>query len=427
MGIGTGAAGACSPRSRRAGRPRRRRLLATHPRACSTRSRASARMISAGIRDEVDLVLGGGVVQAYRRCRQSLIMLAELLRPVRSLSRCAKRYENIREVVAAEVANEPEGSWASNGVSRARSCTVGADQAALPGPARRRRRTMPGTPGSACRRCAVASVSPPGSSYASRSLVPVLEDLTCQPCSRNTSRELCRARIARMTRSSDWRLKSTIHVDVAEVAARRVGDRLPHVALVQLGVADQRDEPPPVARAEVRRARSGRRRRRRAARRHRGPPTRSRSRRVGILRPARVRLQPAEVAQPRRAASGRAGPAGSRRRAARARRAASPTRGHRRAASGARQGRHDGDERRRRRLVAADLEAVPLGALAVGEVDHPRREPEHAALDLLQRREVGSGREGGCRGRQAGRRRSCAHSGCLELFMPTLLNSSCFQ
>ncbi len=42
------------------------------------------------------------------------------------------------------------------------------------------------------------------------------------------------------------------HREVAELLRRRVGDRFPHVALVELGVTDQRDEPRRGLRAEVR-------------------------------------------------------------------------------------------------------------------------------------------------------------------------------
>ena len=45
-----------------------------------------------------------------------------------------------------------------------------------------------------------------------------------------------------MTRSRLWRLRSTIHSDVAEPLERGVDDGFPDVALVELGVADQGDE-----------------------------------------------------------------------------------------------------------------------------------------------------------------------------------------
>ena len=57
-----------------------------------------------------------------------------------------------------------------------------------------------------------------------------------------------------MTRSSDWRLKSTIHVTLPSSRQDGSRDRLPDVPLVELGVADQRHEAAVVAGAEVRRA-----------------------------------------------------------------------------------------------------------------------------------------------------------------------------
>jgi hypothetical protein len=54
------------------------------------------------------------------------------------------------------------------------------------------------------------------------------------------------------------------------------------------------------------------------------------------------------------------------------------------------QGGHDGDHRCRRRLVAADLH-LARRAVVVGVVDHPDREPQHAALDLVEHTEVDIG------------------------------------
>jgi hypothetical protein len=48
------------------------------------------------------------------------------------------------------------------------------------------------------------------------------------------------------------------------------------------------------------------------------------------------------------------------------------------------QRRHDGRKRGRRRLVAADLEAVGIVAQVVGVVDHPAGEPQHLALELAE-------------------------------------------
>ena len=50
--------------------------------------------------------------------------------------------------------------------------------------------------------------------------------------------------------------------------------------------------------------------------------------------------------------------------------------------------RHDGGERGRRRLVAADLQAVGILAQMIGVMDGPAREPEHLALELGEDRQV---------------------------------------
>jgi hypothetical protein len=52
------------------------------------------------------------------------------------------------------------------------------------------------------------------------------------------------------------------------------------------------------------------------------------------------------------------------------------------------QRRHQADHRRRTCLVAADLQRVLGGPLAVRVVDDPCGEPQHAALDRGQRIEV---------------------------------------
>ena len=83
---------------------------------------------------------------------------------------------------------------------------------------RRPARTGSGTPRSPCRRCAGAARSPPGRANAACSCGPYFASTTCQPASRE---ELRRARSTRMpgtTRSRLWRLRSTIHSDVAEAA-----------------------------------------------------------------------------------------------------------------------------------------------------------------------------------------------------------------
>ena len=142
-------------------------------------------------------------------------------------------------------------------------------------------------------------------------------------------------------------------------ARRRLEDRLPDVALVELGVADQRDEASAgpaelavVVHVALRRAR------RTAARRRRAPPTRSSSRRGPDP------------------SSGSGRPAGRRSRAACAgtARRASPSRYSRACSTGEACGlttdavvalqlgeperRHDRDQARGRGLVAADLDRV---------------------------------------------------------------------
>ena len=175
--------------------------------------------------------------------------------------------------------------------------------------------------------------------------------------------------------------------DLAELAHHRVGDRLPAGALVELGVADQRDLASAGRHVEVTRD---------VALRDRAP---DRSRRaepdragrvvdgVRVLGARRVGLQSAELAQ-----RGQVGavepPEHVVERVQDGRRVrldadavgrlehAEPERGHQR------------DHRRARRLVAADLDARRRLAHAVGVVDDRRREPQHAALHLVEDLEV---------------------------------------
>ena len=113
------------------------------------------------------------------------------------------------------------------------------------------------------------------------------------------------------TRSSDWRLRSTTHITSPSRAHHRVGDRLPARALVELGVADQRDLAPADRHVEV----AGD-----VAVGERAPDRRGGAEadragrvvdRVGVLRARRVGLQAAELAQRRRGSARRAGRAGS--------------------------------------------------------------------------------------------------------------------
>ena len=105
--------------------------------------------------------------------------------------------------------------------------------------------------------------SPPSRSKSARRRRPYLTVSVCQPAASNipTRRP---AAMSGTTRSSDWRLRSTTHSTSPRRAHHRVDDRLPHGALVQLGVAQQRDLAP-AARA------------RRSARRRSDGPARPRS------------------------------------------------------------------------------------------------------------------------------------------------------
>jgi hypothetical protein len=175
--------------------------------------------------------------------------------------------------------------------------------------------------------------------------------------------------------------------DLAEPAHHRIGDRLPARALVELGVADQRDLAPADRHVEV----PGD-----VAVGERAPDRRRRAQadgagrvvdRIGVLGPRRVRLQPAELAQRREIApvqppeqvvdgveDGRgvrlhADPVGRLEHA-------EPQRGHQRHHGGA------------RRLVTADLDAGAVRAHPVRVVDDRRGEPQHAALHLVEHLEV---------------------------------------
>ena len=56
--------------------------------------------------------------------------------------------------------------------------------------------------------------------------------------------------------------------------------------------------------------------------------------------------------------------------------------------------RHDGGERGRRRLMAADLQPVGVLAQMVGVVDGPARQPQHLAFEFAEDGEVGGGDRG---------------------------------
>ena len=183
---------------------------------------------------------------------------------------------------------------------------------------------------------------------------------------------------------------------LAELGHHRVGDRLPDRALVQLGVADQRDLAAADRHVEV----AGH-----VAVRERAPDRRRRADadragrvvdRVGVLRARRVGLQPAELAQrrqvlavepaqqvvdrvqDRRRVRLHAHPVGRLE-------DREPQRGHHR------------HHRRARGLVAADLHAGRVRPHPVGVVHDRGRQPQHALLHAVERGEVElrwSGRDG---------------------------------
>ncbi len=186
---------------------------------------------------------------------------------------------------------------------------------------------------------------------------------------------------------------------LAELGHARVGDRLPDGALVQLGVAHQRDLAAHRRRLEAVvlevTARDRAPDRRRCADADRAGRVVDR---VGVLGAAGVALQSAEGAQRLEV-----------RALERAEQVVDRVQHRRRvrldrhAVLGAQlaepERRHQAHHRSARGLVAADLHARAVLAHAVGVVDDRRRQPQHAALDCPQRVEVS------CRGRRRRPRR----------------------
>ncbi len=183
---------------------------------------------------------------------------------------------------------------------------------------------------------------------------------------------------------------------VAQAVGRRVGHRFPDVALVQLGVADQRDEPAARPRSEVRvdipPCGGGKQRRGGAEADRPGREVHA----VRVLGPAGVGLQAAERSQGRQV-----GPVQVaqqvldgvvHRRGVRLH--AHPVRG---VQVGKVERRHHRDQTRARGLMPANLDPVARLPVVVRRVHDPRREPEHSLLDLLQDGRVVSdrGRRGG--------------------------------
>ena len=168
--------------------------------------------------------------------------------------------------------------------------------------------------------------------------------------------------------------------DVAEALQRRLGDRLEDVALVELGVTAEGDEPGRPATARLV-PRCTARRRRTAGRRRRAPRIPSRK---SATSGSFVRLggKPAERPQPRQVRAvelaGEVLDGVIHGRGVR-------LHGHLVVAGQVTepQRRHDPDHRRRGRLVTADLD-LALRPLAVGVVHHPHGQPQGAPLDRLE-------------------------------------------
>ncbi len=179
---------------------------------------------------------------------------------------------------------------------------------------------------------------------------------------------------------------------VAEPLQGRIGDRLPDVALVELGVADECDEPgrPLGHRPEVGVDVPASHRR---EERGDGPEPDRAGREVGdvgVLRAARVGLQAADRPQPRQVRpvefAGQVLDRVVHRAGVRldgdlvvARQVPEPQRGH------------DRHHRRRRGLVATDLDRHPgrgRGPLPVGVVDHPGRQPQDPLLHPTEHVEI---------------------------------------
>ena len=253
-------------------------------------------------------------------------------RPVGRLARAPERAEHVAEVVAAEVADErrrrrPRSSSSSRSSARA-----------LVAVERRRARVARTTSSAAPKSdwyCSfgISSIrrrsrSPPSRAYASRSRRPYLSSITSQPFVAELRLELRRA-----DPGDDAIERLPVEVDdpehVPEPSRQRIGERLPDVALVELGVAEQRDEAPARRGAEARLREPVRERA--EQRRRRAEP--DRAGRVVDRDTDPSSATDTTAARRNRAAasgtSGRAARAGTRSHAAPATRAASPRRGPR--------------------------------------------------------------------------------------------------
>ena len=167
-------------------------------------------------------------------------------RPVGRLARLPQRAEHVREVVAAEVAHERR-HLAAVGVEQ----PLAARRAPSPSSAVEHASSRTTSSRRAEERLVLLVrhlVDPAPQQVAAVARVrlaqpaPVLE-LDHVPAVRARTAPPARPRgCPGMTRSSDCRLRSTIQSTFAEPARQRLGERLPDVPLVELGVAEQRDE-----------------------------------------------------------------------------------------------------------------------------------------------------------------------------------------
>ena len=192
--------------------------------------------------------------------------------------------------------------------------------------------------------------------------------------------------------------------ELTEATRGRIGERLPDVALIELGIAHQRHEAATGLSVEMRvDVAIDHAREERCSRSQAHGPGREVDG-IRILRARRVRLQTTERAQRREVL------------AIQTTEQVVDRVQHRRgvrldgdAVTGLQpvevQRRHRRDHRRRGGLMAADLEVVIGRALVVGVVDHARRQPEHASLNCVKRLQLV--------GRQFGARRRDGHGGSL--------------
>ena len=170
---------------------------------------------------------------------------------------------------------------------------------------------------------------------------------------------------------------------IPEPTRQRIRERLPDVALVELRITQQRDEPTTGRGTEPRlrepvRKRTEQRRRRTETDRPRGIVDR-----IGVLRPRRIRLQTPEITQTRQI--GTIQPAEQILDRLQHRRG---MRLHRhpvlRPQIGQIQRRHQRHHRRRRRLMTTHLRRVTLRPLPIRVIHDPHCEPQHPSLDALE-------------------------------------------